>query len=90
MNYTLRATIKRILEPQAFDKFTRLDVEVLTIEPKPQPLRFEFYNDNIKKVTDIGEEVDVEITFYLKGNRSKEDKVYNNLVAFDVKRISSL
>lgn len=66
------------------DTYSRQDIEVQTLEIRPQTLRFEFYNGLIDKAKSlIGK--DVQIEFRIKGNKSKSGgKIYNNLVASDV------
>lgn len=85
----MNVRIEKFGDLQQRDNFNRQDIEVSTLSDKPCPIRFECYNDMITKANKFSAGSDVEVHFYIKGNRSKEGKVFNNLVITDIRDIQN-
>jgi len=85
----MNVRIEKFCDLQEKDNFNRQDVEAVILSEKPSPIRFECYNDMIKKANKFSVGSEVEVHFYIKGNRSKEGKVFNNLVITDIKELSN-
>ena len=89
MNYEITGRVQSVGEIQQFNKFKKVSFVIETEEKYPQVIQLELHNDNAEKSKGnlLAGQL-VKVNFNIRG-RKWEDKVFNNLVAWNFQPIEN-